>query len=242
MSTILPYQFAHEGDSTIILRIQSLSKQHPDIEVNSAAIRIAHEINSQAQQNLAPGIIEAIPTFSTVGIYYDLDLLGLEAFQKVCNWLTPICETHLIIGEHQNSFSKTVEIPVCYDKEFGIDLEELAKTLQLSVEEIIHLHSQNPVRVFMLGFSPGLPYLGLFDEKLNIPRRATPRIKLEAGSIAIANRQCVIYPYETPGGWHIVGRTPLKLFDADNAPYTLYQPGDMIVFKPISKEEFLSLK
>lgn len=242
MSTVLPYLFEYEGDSTIIIRIQSLTQQHPDIEVNAAAIRIANEINTLIKHNAAPGIIEAIPTFSTVGVYYNLDSLGSTAFQTVCHWLKPICETHLVPGNHDNSFAKTVEIPVCYDKEFGIDLEELSQTLQISIEEIIRLHSQSPVRVFMLGFSPGLPYLGLFDEKLNIPRRATPRVKLAAGSIAIANRQCVIYPYETPGGWHIVGRTPVKLFDANNSPYTLYQPGDLIVFKPISKEEFLNLK
>lgn len=242
MSTVLPYLFEYEGDSTIIIRIQSLSQQHPDIEVNAAAIRIANEINAQIKNKSARGIIEAIPTFSTIGVYYNLDTLGSTGFQTVCDWLTPICETHLVLENTNHNFTKTVEIPVCYDKEFGIDLEELSQTLQISIEEIIRLHSQNPIRVFMLGFSPGLPYLGLFDEKLNIPRRATPRVKLEAGSIAIAHRQCVIYPYETPGGWHIVGRTPIKLFDANNAPYTLYQPGDLVVFKPISKEEFLSLK
>ncbi len=242
MSTVLPYLFEYEGDSTIIIRIQSLSQQHPDIDVNAAAIRIANEINTRITNTSAHGIIEAIPTFSTVGVYYNLDILGSTAFQTVCDWLTPICDAHLVLGNNDNNSTKTVEIPVCYDKEFGIDLEELSHTLQISVEDIIRLHSQHPVRVFMLGFSPGLPYLGLFDEKLNIPRRATPRVKLAAGSIAIANRQCVIYPYETPGGWHIIGRTPIKLFDPNNAPYTVYQPGDLIVFKPISKEEFLSLK
>ncbi|MDY3330975.1 MAG: 5-oxoprolinase subunit PxpB [Pelistega sp.] len=242
MSTTFPYQFEYEGDSTIIIRIQSPTQQHPDVEVNLAAIRIADEINALVREKKATGIIEAIPTFSTVGVYYRLDDLGTNAFEKVCQYLSPICDAHLSTETPINHTPNTVEIPVCYDTEFGIDLEELSQTLQISIDEIIRLHSQQAVRVFMLGFSPGLPYLGLFDEKFNIPRRATPRVKLAAGSIAIANRQCVIYPYETPGGWHIIGRTPLKLFDPNHAPYTRYKPGDMIVFKPISKEEYLSLK
>ncbi|NOL49173.1 5-oxoprolinase subunit PxpB [Pelistega europaea] len=237
------YHFEYEGDSTLIIRLHQTTGATPDICVNTIAIRIAEYINTK----LVPqhqGIIEALPTFTTVGVYYDLDMLGEEAFTKICQQLQPICEQVLastLKEEQSNSSSQLhnttpITIPICY--EFGEDLAELADTLSLSIEEIIALHSQTPIRVFMLGFSPGMPYLGMFNEKLNVPRRATPRIKLPAGAVAIANRQCVIYPFETPGGWHIVGRAPLKLFNPNKVPHTPYQPGDMIIFKPISKEEY----
>lgn len=240
-SSSYSYQFECEGDSTLIIRLNGSSSPPPDVQINTFAIHIAEYINTQLAQ-AATGIIEALPTFSTVGVYYDLSILGENAFDKVCQQLTPICERiiHAPPSENTNGTStcsqRLIEIPICY--EFGEDLSELSDTLQLSVDDLIRLHSNTPVRVFMLGFSPGLPYLGLFDKKLNVPRRATPRVKLPAGSVAIANRQCVIYPFETPGGWHIVGRTPLKLFSTERTPYTPYQPGDTIIFKPITRQQY----
>lgn len=234
----ISYHFEHEGDSTLIIRFQQhADKQNPNIQVNAVAIDIAEYINCHLTSEKT-GIIEAIPTFSTVGVYYDLDTLGEQAYDKICQQIQVVCE-HILSTQSLSTSTTThrvVEIPVCY--EFGEDLADIAETLQLSIEDVIALHSNTPVRVFMLGFSPGMPYLGLFDNKLNIPRRATPRIKLPKGSVAIANRQCVIYPFETPGGWHIVGRTPLKLFTPEQAPHTPYQPGDTVIFKPISATEY----
>lgn len=235
----IPYHLEPEGDSAIIIRFHSSQLT----DANFSAICVAKAINARMHEasNPYPFLIEAIPAFSTVGVYYHLDALGKTTFTQLCEILHSLCDEALNHLEHPKTPVQTIEIPVCYDPEFGMDLEELSQTLHLSIEEIIALHSANPVRVFMLGFSPGLPYLGVLDEKLNIPRRSTPRVKLAAGSVAIANRQCVIYPYETPGGWHIIGRTPLRLFNPDHPPYTLYNPGDFIVFKPISKEEFTRL-
>lgn len=135
-----------------------------------------------------------------------------------------------------------MEIPVCYDPEFGLDLGFISEQTGLSIEQIIQLHTQEPVRVFMLGFSPGLPYLGLFDPALDVPRQQQPRIQLTAGSVGIANRQGVIYPFATPGGWQIVGRTPVPLFNAEHAPHTLYKPGDRIQFRAINRTEYLELR
>lgn len=240
MTTVLSYAFSPEGDSALIIRLHSPQHSVPDIDSNLVAIKIAQAIN--AIRTSYPFLIEAIPTFNTVGVYYHPDKLNTDAFQYVCQILQPLCDKAIQHSSSNTFSSKTVEIPICYDEEFGIDLHELSQSLGISIDEIIALHSNTPVRVFMLGFSPGLPYLGLFNEKLNIPRRATPRVKLAAGSVAIANRQCVIYPYETPGGWHIVGRTPVRLFSPNRAPHTLYQPGDTVIFKPISKEEFIRIQ
>ncbi len=137
---------------------------------------------------------------------------------------------------------KTVEIPVCYDPEYGIDLELLASKFQCSIEQIIALHTSRTARVFMLGFAPGMPYMGTLDEKLDVPRLATPRLAIAAGSVAIANRQTVIYPHASPGGWHIIGRTPIALFNPERAPHSLLSPGNMVRFKAISKETFATLK
>ncbi|WP_071058440.1 5-oxoprolinase subunit PxpB [Pelistega sp. MC2] len=242
--TDLSYTFDNEGDNALIIRLsRNQPFEMPDILLNKAAILLAQKFNLLREQQKLPGILEAIPTFSTVGIYYDLDRINSQFLPRLKDktselWANVLTE----LSKNDSDTGKLVEIPICYDLEYGIDLIELSAQLNLSIEEIIQLHSQSPVRVFMLGFSPGLPYLGLFDKKLNIPRRPTPRTKLPAGSIAIANRQCVIYPYETPGGWHIVGATPLTLFNPNRQPKTLYQAGDLVQFKSISKEEFLHLK
>ncbi len=224
-------------------------------ELNRVAIYLAQSIQKAIGQELPEALIEAIPSFDAVGVYYDLDRLPLnhnaETFTSPFAYLSDELrdfsyqqiEAYAASADtHSNTPHKIVEIPVCYDEEFGIDLAELSRTLGLSIEQIIALHTKEPMHVFMLGFSPGMPFHGLFDPALNLPRRPQPRTQLVAGSIGIANRQGVIYPFATPGGWHIVGRTPLRLFNAEQAPYTLYQAGDKVQFKAISKTEFLALQ
>ncbi len=127
---------------------------------------------------------------------------------------------------------------MCYAAEFGLDLPELAQKLSLSQAEIAQRHARTEHRVLMVGFSPGQPYIGGLDPKLSVPRRATPRTRMPAGSVAIANTQTAVYPYETPGGWSIIGRTPLKVFDPARDPPSLFAPGDKVRFVPISQSEF----
>ncbi len=264
-----------EGDSCIIIRLSFANPEartdHADAhtlsgspdpvnaELNRRAIYLAHRIQDAIGQALPKAIIEAIPSFDAVGVYYDLDrLLHVEhantdsndstnnnPFAILREALEQFAYTELNAFDALNYATATapgkiVEIPICYDLEYGIDLPDLSQELGLSIEQIIDLHTREPMHIFMLGFSPGLPFHGLFDPKLNLPRRTQPRTELAPGSVGIANRQGVIYPFATPGGWHIVGRTPLRLFNADAAPYTLYQAGDKIQFKAISKAEFLS--
>jgi inhibitor of KinA len=130
-----------------------------------------------------------------------------------------------------------VLIPVCYNPEFGYDIRVVAAAKQMKVDELIDLHCSKPYRVYMIGFLPGFAYMGKVDQRLATPRKAQPR-EVEAGSVGIAGCQTGIYPLQSPGGWQIIGRTPVKLFEAMNDPPALLCAGDVVKFYPISKEEF----
>jgi inhibitor of KinA len=132
---------------------------------------------------------------------------------------------------------KTIKVPVCYADKFATDIYYLAKQNDLTVEEIIQLHTSRTYRVYMLGFIPGFAYMGVVDDRLVIKRKPVPRTVV-AGSVGIAGKQTGIYPLESPGGWQIIGRTPVKPFDPDREPPVLFEPGDLIKFYSITEDEF----
>jgi inhibitor of KinA len=131
-----------------------------------------------------------------------------------------------------------VEIPVCYDADFGPDLGDVAAHNNISVEEVVHLHTSAAYLVYFLGFSPGFAYMGGLPQALRTPRLATPRIRVTAGSVGIAGEQTGVYPIDSPGGWRLIGRTPLRMFDASANPPTRLQPGDVVRFTAISLPDF----
>ncbi|MBI3006374.1 MAG: 5-oxoprolinase subunit PxpB [Ignavibacteriales bacterium] len=134
--------------------------------------------------------------------------------------------------------NRSVEVPTCYGDEYSPDLKDVSKHCKLSPEDVIRVHSSAEYTVFFLGFSPGFPYLGGMAAQLSVPRLAIPRTNVPAGSVAIGGNQTGVYPIASPGGWRIIGRTPLRLFDASGDPPTLLQIGDTVKFVPISKSEF----
>ena len=136
---------------------------------------------------------------------------------------------------------RDVEIPVCYEPEFALDLEEVAQKTGLAKEDVPRLHAGGEYQVLMIGFAPGHAYMGGLDAKLAVPRRAVPRSLVPAGSVAIANEQTVVYPYAIPGGWSVIGRTPLRVFDAKRAEPSLFGNGDRVRFRAIGKAEFLRI-
>jgi inhibitor of KinA len=136
---------------------------------------------------------------------------------------------------------RTVEVPVCYEREFAPDIEEIAKQVELSVEEVAQRHAAAEYRVLMIGFAPGHAYMGGLDAKLVVPRRATPRALVAPGAVAIANEQTVVYPYAISGGWSVIGRTPLTVFDAEREEPSLFASGDRVRFRAISADEFVRL-
>jgi len=134
--------------------------------------------------------------------------------------------------------SRKIKIPVCYAEKYGLDLNEISKQKKISISEIIQLHTAKKYRIYMIGFLPGFAYMGEVDKQIAITRKAQPRINVEGGSVGIAGMQTGIYPLDSPGGWQIIGKTPLKLFDKEKDHTVLLQPGDEIEFYPITEDEF----
>lgn len=190
------------------------------------------------------GLIEVVPSYTNLCIYYDVYLVsqwkfeGSTPYEKVMSYIN----TLLLKEEIEvNETSRIIEIPVCYGGIYGPDLSEVATYNQLSEQEVIEIHTKNECLIYMLGFAPGFAFMGGMDEKIATPRKETPRLKIPAGSVGIAGKQTGIYPFETPGGWQIIGRTPLKLFLPEQNPPTLFRAGDRIRFVAITEEEYKNL-
>lgn len=232
------WQITPQGDRTLLLRFGD------QIDVAIGQHCAAAAATLRAAQ--IAGVTDIVPAFSTVAVHYQPRLFGASTtFQHLTKEIDRILNsapaTPIRDGNEQTS-SRPIDIPVCYGGEYGPDLSYVAGHCQLDESEVIRLHSDSQAFVFMLGFAPGAPYIGLHDQKLAIPRRATPRTALPAGSVAIANRQTLIYPNVSPGGWHIIGMTPLVLFDPERTRPSLFSPGDIVRFVPIERDEFLALK
>lgn len=195
------------------------------------------------QKNPLFGMIEAVPAYSSLSVYYD----PVKLKKRVSPDETAFDHFKSEVEKFMESFpwtetppSKLVKIQVCYDEEYATDLGRIAEIKKIDREEVIRMHCGQTYRVYMIGFLPGFPYLGTLDEKIAIPRKSQPQI-VAAGSVAIAGRQTGIYPLTSPGGWNIIGRTPLKLFDPYREDPTLLNAGDIVEFYSIEKNEFLNL-
>jgi inhibitor of KinA len=183
------------------------------------------------------GVHDIVPAYATLALHYDPAAMGAGAspYETLCdiiaNWLQTQSTVAAAVG-------RQIEIPVCYEGDFGPDLDELARAAGLSREEVTALHSAATYHVHMLGFVPGFAYLGGLDARIAMPRRDTPRAHVPAGSVAIAGQQTGVYPLDTPGGWRIIGRTPLHLFQPDRSPPSLLNAGDQVRFVQISAVDF----
>ncbi|HSQ03305.1 MAG TPA: 5-oxoprolinase subunit PxpB [Burkholderiales bacterium] len=182
-------------------------------------------------QTSVPGLIEIIPGLTALTFVFDPDITSAHALAALAR----------VRGAGLTDAPPAVRswtIPVCYDEALAPDLDEIARSCRLTKERIVALHSEREYTVYLIGFSPGFPYLGDIAAELVLPRRAQPRTRVPAGSVAIADRYTAIYAHETPGGWHIVGRTPWQLFDACRASPSLLQAGDIVRFQPVDRQAF----
>lgn len=182
------------------------------------------------------GVRDIVPTYNSVAVHHHPGT-GTRQPQALAQQIDERLRQAFESG-FEAPPSKQVDIAVCYGGEYGPDLAQVAAHCGLSEAEVVRLHSAATVQVLMLGFAAGAPYLGLIDERLDIPRRSSPRVSLAAGSVAIANRQTMIYPESSPGGWHIIGASCVTLFDPHAEPPTLLAPGDQVRFVPVSEQEF----
>lgn len=208
--------------------------------------RIDRDINREViarfndwRQHPLSCMIEAIPAYSSLSMHYDITLAKKKAGTLTAfEWIKKQVEERLAQPVGTDAMQdRLLKIPVCYEKEFGMDLLRLSGAKNISVKEVIALHTAVTYKVFMLGFLPGFAYMGEVDEKIAMPRKTQP-VNIAAGSVGIAGKQTGIYPLASPGGWQIIGRTPIKLFDRDKEEPTLFKAGDSVQFYSISKDEF----
>lgn len=184
------------------------------------------------QRRMPEGVVEIVPTYRSLLLVYDCERTGPDALERRLE------ETEQDLGDIRIPPPKVVEIPVCYGGAFGPDIEHVAEVHDLSVEDVVRIHAEPEYLIYMVGFTPGFPFLGGLSEALHTPRLETPRTKVPQGSVGIANNQTGVYPIASPGGWQLIGRTPLCLFDPQREPPILYQAGDLLRFKPISAEAY----
>lgn len=182
------------------------------------------------------GIIDLIPSYTTLLVVFDTSCFDRFAIQKALQGVLDSIDW----SSAENRVSQEVVIPVYYGPEVGPDLEDVAKHCQLDTDEVIRLHSTTTYRAYAIGFTPGFAFLGNTPEALHVPRKTTPRLKVPIGSVAIAERQTAVYPSVTPGGWQILGRTPIALVDWASDSLALINAGDSVRFEPMTKEEFLA--
>ena len=204
-------------------------------EINAKVIGVFNYINNNLDIKNELGIINCVPSYNKIVIQYDLLVTSSDAIIK---YISSIKEDHLTYQNNQKKF----ELPICYDAEYGLDLESISRQNKISIEEIIHLHLETSFYVYMMGFLPGFPFMGDLNNKLFTLRLTTPRVIVPANSVAIVEKFCAIYPFESPGGWNIIGKTPTKLFEKNKKnPFLLY-PGAQVKFKSISKTALLDME
>jgi KipI family sensor histidine kinase inhibitor len=185
------------------------------------------------EQKGLPGVVETVPTFRSLLVYYDPDAVGLEPLCAALGELVEQAATTVLPP------ARLVELPCCYEPgELGLDLEAAAARLGLGVDELVRLHAGAEHVVFFIGFTPGLPYMSGMPERIHLPRLETPRVKVPAGSVGIGGMQCCIYSVESPGGYWVLGRTPLRLYDPGAREPILLRPGDRVRFRPVGHAEF----
>jgi len=229
------WQIVPLGDRCLIVEFES--------RVDEAINRKARSLALALLENPLPGVVDVVPAFCTVAVYYRPEEVMAAAtsppqsspYQLLRARVAAVLDAGV---DSTPGTARVVRVPVCYGANFGPDLQEVAAACAMSPEEVIQAHVDSKHVVFMLGFSPGFPYIGGLDPRLSVPRRMTPRTRIPAGTVAIARDQTAIYSYETPGGWNLLGRTPIRLFDPMAEPPCRLQAGDRIQFVPITPAQF----
>jgi len=231
------------GDSALIVRVRDQFEDAPE-ETLDEVLRTFQRIRNAA----IPGVIELVTAYTSVAVFFDPITVtkAIETSDDVFGWLATRIRAAVAgvadPGRKVRAASQTIEIPVCYDPEFALDIDDVARRANISASEVIRLHSSAEYHVACIGFVPGFPFLTGLSKKLATPRRDVPRKEIPPGSVGIGGAQTGIYPLRSPGGWNLIGRTPLRLFDPERNPPALLHAGDVVRFRAITREEFEALK
>ncbi len=203
-----------------------------DEQINPIVNQQVHSLAALLEAGLPPGVVEVIPGYASLLVVCDPDCADYNALVERLE--VAIESLHML----EVRPAKRVEVPTIYGGKYGVDLEFVARYSGMSVERVIEVHSQADYQVYMMGFSPGFPYLGGMDSAISVPRLETPRTRVPAGSVVIAGLQTGIYTIDSPGGWQLIGYTPLRFFDINAPQPFLLKPGDRLRFIPIREGDF----
>lgn len=218
------FTFTPLGDQAIIIEAGKEISEEVQLRVRKAAALL--------EEHPPAWLVESIPAFTTIAVFYNPLAVSYNDATSV------LAELLQHAGEIPVPAPRTVEIPVCYGGEFGPDLEFVAAQNGISAEEVIAIHSGGDYAVSMIGFAPGFPFISGMSEKIAAPRRESPRLRIPERTVGIAGIQTGVYPIETPGGWQLIGRTPMRLFRPEQETPSLLKAGDHIKFRRISKQEY----
>lgn len=222
----MPVEFLPCADSALTVQFG----EHVDRALSNRVVHLKKSFDRVAPS----GILDTVPTFRSLTIHYDPLRIAME---DLIGLLEPLLE----VEPEGDAASTCWRLPVCYDPEMGLDLEEVARLTNLTPERVVEMHTSVRHHIYMLGFSVGTPYMGDLPKELYLPRRETPRVRVPAGSVAIAIGQTTIYTYENAGGWHILGLTPAPLFNLSWDHPVLLAPGDAVICEAISKDEYTDI-
>jgi len=213
------------GDSALIINLAD--------EISDSSGLLARVLSAAATIEGAklPGVVDVTSSYESVAVFFDLPQVEPDIEDKIRVVIASA-------GVRVSGKKRRVQIPVCYDEEFALDLDRVANHTSLTPDAIVTLHSSAEYTVACVGFMPGFPFLAGLPQQLRVPRLEIPRTKVSAGSVAIANAQAGVYPLESPGGWNVLGRTPLQLFRVNENPPTLLRPGDCVQFRRITRAQF----
>jgi inhibitor of KinA len=221
------FRILKAADSALVIEFGSTI----DRKISDRVLALADAV----EQAGLPGVIEVVATFRSLSVNYDsLLTTGDEVEQEIAKFMQDKAG-----ASHPG---RLWDIPVCYEPEWAHDLEEVAKAVELTASEVVALHCGTQYHVYMIGFVPGFPYMGDVPEKLRLPRRPNPRTRVPPGSVGIATSMTGVYPYESPGGWHLIGTSPLRFFDAESQQGSLLSPGDAVKFRPVAAGEFARIR